>query len=355
MAGNLPGFPSNVSSDFRFLTLAYTYAFTSDWLNQARFGYVRTVGNTTAQAPFSWSDVGVAAGAMNQENELVSLNVLGSISFASGFPRRFTQNSFVATDDLTHVVGKHTIQMGGSLTRLQDNIAIVGLGSFVQFLSWPDFLLGLNGAQNGTGLFSNVYESIDDYGLLNREYRSWEGSAYAQDNYQLSHSLMLSFGLRYERLGQFGDQLGRNSSFDMSKADPNPPPQGSTAGYIVASNFSGATPPGVIRADNTFANNAEGQNTLAPRIGFAWQPSPNTSQLVLRGGYGMYYSRPTGQTFFQSVFGAPFSFGHFNVGPANASATFQNPFPSALSDAGIVSAFSGLFAVHCAHGGNRVS
>ncbi len=92
-AGNLSGFPSNVSAGFRVISLAHTYAFTSGWLNQVRIGYVRTVGNTTAQAPFAWSDLGVAAGAMNQENELVSLNVLGSISFASGFPRRFTQNS----------------------------------------------------------------------------------------------------------------------------------------------------------------------------------------------------------------------------------------------------------------------
>jgi TonB dependent receptor len=326
-AGNLSGFPSNVTGDYRVISLAYTYAFSSSWLNQARLGYVRTVGNTTAQAPFTWSDLGVAAGTMNQENELVSLNVLGSISFASGFPRRFTQNSFVITDDVTHVAGKQTIQAGGSLTRLQDNISIVGLGSFVQFLSWPDFLLGLNATQNGTNLFSNVFESVDDYGLLNREYRAWEGSAYGQDNYRISESLTLTFGLRYERLGQFGDQLGRNSSFDMSKADPNPPPLGSTAGYIIGSNFSGTTPPGVIRADNTFANNAEGQNTLAPRIGFAWQFLPNVSQLVLRGGYGMYYSRPTGQTFFQSVFGAPFSSGNFNVGQTNASATFQAPFP----------------------------
>jgi len=326
-AGNLPGFPSNVTGDYRVISLSHTYAFSSNWLNQARFGYVRTVGNTTAQAPFTWSDLGVAAGTMNQENALVSLNVLGSISFASGFPRQFTQNSFVITDDLSHVVGKHTIQTGGSLTRLQDNIAIVGLGSFVQFLSWPDFLLGLNATQNSTNLFSNVFESVDDFGLLNREYRAWEGSVYAQDNYRISQTLTLSFGLRYERLGQFGDQLGRNSSFDMSKADPNPPPQGSTAGYIVGSNFAGTTPPGVIRADNTFANNAEGQNTLSPRVGFAWQFLPNVSQLVLRGGYGMYYSRPTGQTFFQSVFGAPYSIGNFNVGLTNAAATFQAPFP----------------------------
>ena len=93
-AGNLPGFPSNVTGDYRVISLSHTYAFSSGWLNQARFGFVRTVGNTTAQAPFTWSDLGVAAGTMNQENALVSLNVLGSISFASGFPRQFAQNSF---------------------------------------------------------------------------------------------------------------------------------------------------------------------------------------------------------------------------------------------------------------------
>jgi hypothetical protein len=288
-AGNLPGFPSNGPTDYRVISLSHTYTFSANWLNQARFGFVRTVGNTTAQAPFAWSDLGVAAGTMNQENELVSLNVLGSISFASGFPRQFTQNSYVITDDLSHVAGKHMIQAGGSLTRLEDNIAIVGLGSFMQFLSWPDFLLGMNATQNGTHLFSNVYESADDYGLLNREYRAWEGSAYGQDNYRISESLTLSFGLRYERLGQFADRLGRNSSFDISRADPNPPAQGSTAGYIVASNFAGTTPPGVIRADNAFANNAAGQNTFAPRIGFTCQLLPNVPQLILRGGYGLYY------------------------------------------------------------------
>jgi hypothetical protein len=184
----------------------------------------------------------------------------------------------------------------------------------------------LNATQNGTGLFGNVYTSIDDYGLLDRDYRAWEGSVYGQDGYRIAKSLTLSLGLRYERLGQFGDRLGRNSSFDIGKANANPPPEGSTAGYIVASNFSGSIPPGVIRADNTFANNANGQNTLAPRIGFAWQPSPKVSQFVIRGGYGMYYSRPTGQAFFQSVLGAPFSIGRVKVGPANASATFQKPF-----------------------------
>ena len=95
-----------------------------------------------------------------------------------------------------------------------------------------------------------------------------------QDDYRIRKSLMLNIGLRYERLGQFGDELGRNSSFDIGKADANPPPGGSVAGYVVASNFPSLPPAGVRRASNTFGNDGAGQNTLAPRIGFAWQIFP---------------------------------------------------------------------------------
>jgi hypothetical protein len=214
--------------------------------------------------------------------------------------------------------------MGGSLTRLQDNVNLIGLGSFLHFLSWPDFLLGFDAAGNGSQ-FSNVFLSFDDFGLTNREFRVWEGSAFAQDDYRIRKSLTLNLGLRYERLGQFGDQLGRNASFDISRAKPNPPPGGSMAGYVVASNFPGVPPPGVYRANNTFGNDGAGQNTLAPRAGFAWQAVPRF--LVVRGGYGMYYSRPTGQAFYQNILGAPFSEFRQNAGKTNANATFQAPFP----------------------------
>lgn len=325
-AGNIPGFPSPSDSDFRIFSLSHTYAFHGQWLNQLRIGYVRTRANTQAVTPFNWSDIGVAEGAMNLNNELPSLNILGSVSIASGFPRTFAQNSFVFGDGLSFVHGSHTLQLGGSLTRLQDNVNLVGLGSFLQFLSWPDFLLGLSAAGNGTA-FSNVFASFDDFGLTNRDFRVWEGAAFVQDDYRIRRSLTLNLGLRYERLGQFGDRLGRNASFDISQANPNPPPTGSMAGYVVASNFSGAPPPGVIRADNTFANFGEGQNGLAPRIGFAWQVFPNSTRVVVRGGYGIFYSRPTGQAFYQNLLGAPFSSFRLNAGAANASATLAAPFP----------------------------
>jgi hypothetical protein len=228
---------------------------------------------------------------MGLNNELPSLNILGSVSFTPAFPRTYTQNSFVFSDVLSLFRGAHAIKVGGSLTRLQINIRLPGTGSFLQFLGWPDFLLGLDATGNGTERFSNVYASADVYGLLDRQYRAWEGSAYVQDNIRINKAMTLQTGLRYERVGQFGDRSGRNSSFDASKADASPPPGGSMDGYMVASNFPYPTPPGVSRAENTFGNYGVGQDTIAPRIGIAWQVLPNTRNLVLRAGYGLYYSR----------------------------------------------------------------
>src|SRR5215831_3257252 len=108
-------------------------------------------------------------------DKLPNLNILGSVAFSSAFPYTFVQNSFVVTDTLSLVRGPHSLRLGGSLTRLQDNFGDPGIGSFVQFLSWPDFLLGLSESDNGTGTFSNVFASIDDFGLFDRQYRVWEG------------------------------------------------------------------------------------------------------------------------------------------------------------------------------------
>jgi len=166
-SANVYGF-HDTSNYFRTISLSHTYSFDQNTLNQVRFGYIRAVGNTSAQAPFSWSDIGVTAGAMSEGNELVNLTVVGSIGFTPGSPQQFTQDNYAVMDDFNHISGKHALKIGGSLTRAEDDVKIPGLGSAIQFLTWPDFLLGLNAKQNGTQLFSNVNQSIDYYGLLDR-------------------------------------------------------------------------------------------------------------------------------------------------------------------------------------------
>jgi Carboxypeptidase regulatory-like domain/TonB dependent receptor len=323
---NTSGFSSPGVGGNRVFSIAHTYAMSNTLLNDLRFGYIRARSRTESRAPFRWSDVGVTEGEMNDTDKLPNLNILGSVAFATAFPYTFVQNSFVFNDTLSLVHGAHSMRSGGSVTRIQDNFADPGIGSFVQFLSWPDFLLGLNATANGTDTFSNVFASVDDFGFFDREYRIWEGSAFAQDDYRVRKSLTLNIGVRFERLGYFGDRLGRNSSFDISRADPNPPPSGSIAGYVVASNFPGTVPSGVYKANNTFASDGKGQNTIAPRIGFAWQILPDWGRFVLRGGYGMYFSRPTVQAFFQNFNGAPFGLPRLIVGAVNADAAFQSPF-----------------------------
>lgn len=324
--GNIRGFNSPSNSSHAVFSLANTYVLSNVLLNDARIGYVHMATTTDADAPFSWPDVGVSEGAMNKANQLPNLNILGSVSMSSVFARAYAQNSLVLDDVASLFKGAHTLKFGGTLTRLRDNLSIVGTGSFVQFLSWPDFLLGLSAIGNGTGTFSNVFGSTDLFGLLNREFRVWEGSGFLQDDYRVKKSLTLNLGLRYERLGQFGDGLGRNASFDVNKADPNPPPTGSLNGYLVPRNFSGTLPAGVARTDNTFGNYGDGQNTIAPRIGFAWRVLPNTNRLILRSGYDIYFSRPTGQASTVSVLAAPFGLSRVSTGLTNANATFQAPF-----------------------------
>jgi len=324
--GNIGGFPSDIDNRFRVLSASWVQLMRPQLLNQLRFGYTNTFGSTAAQAPFQWSDIGVAAGSLNNANGLPSLGIVGSINMASAFPRSFNQKRFYTSDILTYSPSRHLVEMGGSVSRIHDGVNIVGLGTLTEFLNWPDFLLGLSAGQNGSP-FSNVYASIDDFGLLDRKYRSWNASLFAGDHFRATSAFTLDLGLRYERLGQFGDALGRSSSFDINQADPNPPASGSVAGYVVAANYPYTVPRGVTRTGNDAGNYGKGQNGLAPRVGFAWQPFSRTSRVVVRAGYGTYFSQPTGQAFFQSVFGAPFSFAYENIGLANAAATFSHPFP----------------------------
>jgi hypothetical protein len=209
----------------------------------------------------------------------------------------------------------------------QDYHSIAG----VAFLSWPDFLLGLDAEGNGTAPFalasSNVFLSTDLPGLFGRAYRVWETHAFVQDDFKVSPRLTLNLGFRFDRLGHFSDALGRNGSLNPNLLDPNPPPGGTLQGYVVPSNYSGGTiPPGVTQSDNEFAVKGNGQNTSNPRLGLAWQ-LPHTNRMVLRAGYGIYRSRYTGTVFVQLVNNPPFALSRFRVFAANAAATEAAPFP----------------------------
>jgi len=332
--GNIPftggatiSYPTHQTNTFVNYSIGHTYIFSAALLNEAKFGYHFIHAAAQPVAPFKWSDVGVSEVA--QENSYPAFSITGFSSMAT--PNvNIPQNYFEGRDSFTWVRGKHTLRFGGGIEHVAMDFKDFAINSTAIFLSVPDFLLGLPGgstASGGNGTpFSNVFGAADLLGLLDRQYRVWNGWGYAQDDFKVSQRLTLNLGVRYERLGDVGDALGRNAGIDPSKLNPNPPATGSLTGYVVPSNYKGTIPSGVTQLDNTFGIQGNHQNVWAPRFGFAWQILPSSSKLVLRGGYGIYYTRLVGQQYLQLVTSPPFSLIRSVTSVANASASFANPF-----------------------------
>lgn len=327
---NIPGATSLARARFRNLSVSHSYIVSPNVVNQIQLGFHRTF---TAGGPpdppgpvLRFSEVGITAPP--QVNDLPIIFISGSYQIGGQSTVFFTQQQFNLQDSLSYVRGRHTFGFGGGINFSRVDVPDDDRrqNGFLLFLSFNDFLLGASAAQNGTS-FSNVFVSSDTLGLTGREERIRNGFGYVQDNFKVTPRLTLNLGLRYERIGAFADKLGRNANFDFALANPNPPATGSLAGFIVSSNFSGgAVPAGVTQLDRNLVINGDKQNTLAPRLGFAWQVLPQSSKLVLRGGYGVYYTRLTGQTIFQLVSQPPFAVARSLSGFPNRSATFSNPF-----------------------------
>ncbi|MBO0857912.1 MAG: carboxypeptidase regulatory-like domain-containing protein [Chloracidobacterium sp.] len=328
-----PGFPQLADNRLRNLTLAHTYTFSSTLLNQAEFGFHRIAAPTIQQEVFKWSDVGVKAPLI--DNNFPAVGVSGSLALGgNGQGVDLVQNHFTFQDSVTYIRGRHTFRAGGGVTRSQVNLSNFHFFGGIIFASWPDFLLGLSAGPvtaggNGTPI-SNVFLSLDIPGNLDRAWRLTDGNAYLQDDIKLTKSFTLNLGVRYERLANLGDQFGRNSGFDIALANQNPPAAGTIAGYVVSENFPGAVPAGVKQLDNTYGIRGEHEHNFGPRIGFAWRlPDsilPLTGRMVLRGGYGIYYSRATGQPFLQLAAAPPFGSLRLLQAAPNAAASFASPF-----------------------------
>jgi hypothetical protein len=321
-----PGFPTVLNSGYRNFSLTYVHTFSPNMLNQADVAFHRSTVALSQQEAFNYSQIGVNAPAF--DNAVPAISITGSLTLGgNGQSVDFAQNTFVYQDVLSYSLGRHALRFGGGLTRAQDNETNFQFLGGLVFGTFPDFLLGQSAAQNGTPL-SNVLASIDIPGLFGRAWRIWDGDLFVQDDFKVTRKLTLNLGIRYERLGGVGDELGRNATFNFSLANANPPAGGSLAGFVVPNNFNGTIPPGVTKIGNNLGINGDGQNTINPRLGFAWQ-LPRTQRFVLRGGWGVYHSRTTGQPTFQLLTNQPFALVRQNVAFANAAASFANPFPPA--------------------------
>ncbi len=315
-----PGWPVVNPNKFVIASLTHTYVFTSSLINELQIGYHRQQVGFEQVEPISYSDFGV--NAPSYDNNIPEIFINGALTLGgNGQSLLNYQNNYDLQDTLSWTHGNHTIRVGGGAEYTQNNNLGFHYLAGVLFLSFPDMLIG------GPG---NVFETVDLPGQFDRAFRVWDANAWVQDDIKVSSRLTVNIGLRFERLGNLADALGRNSDFDYTMANPNPPSTGTLAGFTVPANYRGTVPAGVTKVGNDSGLRDYGLNTWNPKLGFAWQ-LPHTDRFVLRGGYGMSHQRTTGQPFIQLLTAPPFAVTNILSGGLAANLTFANPFPPAVT------------------------
>ena len=299
-------------------------------INQAIVGYHRTTGILNQAYPktdfanaagcgagvITWASLCVPAPAF--DNVVPQVLVQGAFNLGgNGQGVSLFQNFYTFDDSISYLRGKHSLHIGGGIDRAQINEPNFHFVASLGYLSFNDFLAG------------NSFISVDIPGLFAREWRVWNGDAFLQDDYKVLPRLTLNLGFRYERQGQLGRDARPGVHVQHRRREPQSPSEGTLQGYVVASNYPGSLPVGpdgskAIRAHTNTALNNDGQNGWEPRIGFAWQ-LPGTNRLVLRGGYGIYYTRTTGQPFFQLLASPPFGMLREAFFPTTATAFPSSP------------------------------
>jgi Carboxypeptidase regulatory-like domain len=323
---NVPG--SGIDALFRNVNTALkdTYSVTSNLVNEASAGYHRTYGIIATNTPVTAADLDITPPC----NLLVMPTITVQGSFELGGSGNDLQDTvsqtFAAQDQISWVHDKHDIRAGFGWERVSNPTADPGTtrGSLT-FQSFPDFLLGMSAAQNGSA-FSNLYSSSGACGDTNHSYRVTDENSYVQDDYKVTPHLTLNVGIRWDIFGAVSDALGRLVNFYPALAPANPGPTPSLQGFVVAHNFPFSVPAGVtVNGNNTYSDNSRAWNNFGPRLGFSWQPG-HLKRAVIRGGFGIYYSRTSVNDAFHLFSNSPFYSSRANSGVLNAAATFQDPF-----------------------------
>lgn len=323
-----PGFPSVNPQQFHNASITYTKTVSARMVNEFQIGFHRQLGLQLQTTPVKFSDFGAIAPSFS--NSTPQIQITGAVTLGgNGQSVGYSQDTYELRDSLFYTLGKHTLRLGGSAARTRSAVLDFAYYGGLTFQSFADFLLGLNAQQAGTAaagvLTGNVFQSVDQPGRFDRDWRIWNTSLFVQDDMKLTRRLTVNVGLRFERLGNGADMSGNTANFFLKDLNKTPPAAGSYAGYVVANNFKGTLPEGVQRLDTNTGFLDRGLNAFNPRVGFAWQ-LPKSDRVVLRGGFGSFRSQIVGQTLLQLISTPPNAFLSNISGSANGGRSWASPF-----------------------------
>lgn len=283
------------------------------WLNEAGFNY--SYGAVISKP------VGTDSSALSPDIKInlpfpVTLGRVSSLSFGGGGsgiagfgPYGNYNRNYNFYDNMTKIVGRHNMRFGFTQNFYQktENAAGNNVGSFsftgavrpantsIFEQSWADFLLGRAAS------FSQ--DSLDLY----PDIRVRQTEIYFQDDMRLGKNLTLNLGVRYSVFREPVDAHGMLTNFDPSAYNPSKAPQiNPTTGNLVPN--TGDPLNGVIvnNSNSRYGSKAANENwrDVAPRIGFAWDPT-GRGKMSIRSGYGIYYDSILYGIFEQNIFANP--------------------------------------------------
>jgi Carboxypeptidase regulatory-like domain/TonB-dependent Receptor Plug Domain len=288
---NVPGFAAVQENDNRLISIQDIHTFSSTVINEARVGYNFIRQDSFPHEPVRDSDVGISRANADAFPGLPLIRIApnaGGAAFGTATANidlAFTAPSTTFGDILSITRGKHGFRAGTEVIYYQHNItANQNSRGQIDFDSFNDFLTG------------TVFASIFGTGINNRSLRTTDYNFFLQDGWKFSQKLMLNLGLRYELDLPPYDTRGRITTFDPAlykprlfvvDGVPRGPPIG---GFVQAGNVIPPYDlPDVPNVGKRVVRSVD-PNNFAPRVGFAYSPL-SSDRLVLRGGYGIFYSR----------------------------------------------------------------
>jgi len=333
-AANLPGWGTNELDQNTMFVLADTHVFNSNLINLARFGYMRFSGLSSVANPIQASDLGMST-PTGSPGVAPAVSISGPFTTGdAGTPSQWQNtNSFIWQDTVSHTRNRQDMRFGVELKRHEVDVnPPFGIDGLLLINTFEDFLLGQSAAQNGSPIGASNVSGLDGAsGLFREDERYTDVAAFIQDDIRLTQRLTVNAGLRYEIFGPATEIHGRLSNFDPSIAAGQVPAAGSLSGFTLPANFPGAVPVGVTKTSTAGLWSTD-YHDVSPRLGFALQLTEKPA-LVLRGGYGFYYDRPSGGFVEGQSGGQPFSLQELSFGVQNAGATLQYPFDPLLPPA----------------------
>ena len=256
LGNNLPGFGDIRRNLKQIFTINLTSVFSNTTVNEARVGFNRFSFRGTPRASLNPAEFQIMSG-INEPVGLPQMNVAGAFNF--GGPRQVPQGrgdtSFVASDTLSRLSGRHSIKLGGEYRRFLSNFFMTDVGLF-NFPSIAAFTLG--NANSFAITLPATASSIAQTAL----------DLFIADGYKWKSNLTLDLGFRYELNLPPSERFNRFIVFDPARA----------ALLRVGTDI-----------DQVYRTNAA---NFQPRVGLAWDPFKDGKTSV-RLAYAIMTEQPT--------------------------------------------------------------